>query len=90
MCGLQVKTTCRSLRRRRWTLRTSSRLSRLSSLVSVPPVCRRGVLTLLADIYRIMSNKALEQSADAIKAPTSDTIPVAIDSSAPAKAGSCC
>ncbi|KAF8440087.1 GTPase [Boletus edulis BED1] len=39
---------------------------------------------------RITSSKALEQSADAIKAPTSDTIPVAIDSSAPAKAGSCC
>ncbi|KAF8123420.1 GTPase, partial [Boletus edulis] len=41
-------------------------------------------------VDRITSSKALEQSADAIKAPTSDTIPVAIDSSAPAKAGSCC
>ncbi|KAF8123429.1 GTPase [Boletus edulis] len=46
--------------------------------------------TTLAEIYRITSSQALEQSADAIKAPTSDTIPVAIDSSAPAKAGSCC
>ncbi|KAF8434157.1 GTPase [Boletus edulis BED1] len=46
--------------------------------------------TTFAEIYRITSSKALEQSADAIKAPTSDTIPVAIDSSAPAKAGSCC
>ncbi|KAG6370788.1 GTPase [Boletus reticuloceps] len=46
--------------------------------------------TTLAEIYRITSSQALEQSADAIKAPTSDTIPVAIDSSVPAKAGSCC
>ncbi|KAN0075507.1 Ras family domain containing protein [Tylopilus felleus] len=46
--------------------------------------------TILTDIYRIMSSKSLEQSADAIRGPTSDTIPVAIDSSAPAKAGSCC
>jgi len=46
--------------------------------------------TILTDIYRVTYSKALEQSADAIKAPTSDTIPVAIDSSAPAKSGSCC
>ncbi|KAF8553736.1 GTPase [Imleria badia] len=46
--------------------------------------------SILTDIYRVTSSKSLEQSADAIKAPTSDTIPVAIDSSGPAKAGSCC
>ncbi|KAH7890041.1 GTPase [Phlebopus sp. FC_14] len=46
--------------------------------------------TILTDIYRIVSSKSLEQSADPIKAPTSDTIPVAIDSSAPPKSGSCC
>ncbi|KAJ8582829.1 ras-domain-containing protein, partial [Rhizopogon salebrosus TDB-379] len=40
--------------------------------------------TVLTDIYRIVSTKSLEQSADPIKAPTSDTIPVAIDSFAPA------
>lgn len=87
---LQVKTSCRSLKLRRWTPQTSSQLSKLFSLVSAPLLYHCVVLTLLADIYRIMSSKSLEQSADAIKAPTSDTIPVAIDSSAPAKAGSCC
>ncbi|KAG0706512.1 GTPase [Suillus ampliporus] len=46
--------------------------------------------TILTDIYRIVSSKSLEQSADHIKAPTSDTIPVAIDSSAPATSGKCC
>ncbi|KAF9234484.1 GTPase [Melanogaster broomeanus] len=46
--------------------------------------------TTLADVYRIVSSKALEQSADAVRAPTSDTIPVAIDSTTPAKNGSCC
>jgi len=46
--------------------------------------------TTLADVYRIVSSKALEQSADAVRAPTSDTIPVAIDSTTPTKNGSCC
>ena len=46
--------------------------------------------TILTDIYRIVSSKTLEQSADPIKAPTSDTIPVAIDSSAPASGSKCC
>ena len=38
-CGLQVKTSYRSSRLRRWTPRTSSRLSKLSSPVSMPPAC---------------------------------------------------
>ncbi|KAJ8589170.1 GTPase [Rhizopogon salebrosus TDB-379] len=46
--------------------------------------------TILTDIYRIVSTKSLEQSADPIKVPTSDTIPVAIDSSAPATGTKCC
>ncbi|KIK94401.1 hypothetical protein PAXRUDRAFT_828033 [Paxillus rubicundulus Ve08.2h10] len=46
--------------------------------------------TILTDVYRIVSTKSLEQSSDPIRAPTSDTIPVAIDSSAPTKNGSCC
>ncbi|KAI5989387.1 GTPase [Pisolithus albus] len=45
--------------------------------------------TILTDIYRIVSSKTLDQSGDSVKAPTSDTIPVAIDSSAPAKSGCC-
>ncbi|KAI6001040.1 GTPase [Pisolithus orientalis] len=45
--------------------------------------------TILTDIYRIVSSKTLDQSGDSVKAPTSDTIPVAIDSSAPAKNGCC-
>ncbi|KAG0707901.1 GTPase [Suillus ampliporus] len=45
--------------------------------------------TILTDIYRMVLSKSLEQSADHIKAPTSDTIPVAIDSSAPATSGKC-
>ncbi|EIW85538.1 GTPase [Coniophora puteana RWD-64-598 SS2] len=46
--------------------------------------------TILTDIYRIVSSKTLEQSSDPIKAPTSDTIPVAIDSAAPASGSKCC
>jgi len=46
--------------------------------------------TILTDIYRIVSTKSLEQSADPIKVPTSDTIPVAIDSSVPATGSKCC
>jgi len=46
--------------------------------------------TILTDIYHIVSTKSLEQSAYPIKAPTSDTIPVAIDSSAPATSSKCC
>ncbi|KAG2129878.1 GTPase [Suillus bovinus] len=46
--------------------------------------------TILSDIHRIVSSKSLEQSADPIKGPTSDTIPVAIDSSTPATGSKCC
>ncbi|KAG2138995.1 GTPase [Suillus clintonianus] len=46
--------------------------------------------TILTDIYRIVSSKSLEQSVDPIKGPTSDTIPVAIDSSTPAAGSKCC
>ncbi|KAJ8581009.1 GTPase [Rhizopogon salebrosus TDB-379] len=46
--------------------------------------------TILTDIYRIVSTKSLEQSADPIKVPNSDTIPVAIDSSTPATGSKCC
>ncbi|EGN96291.1 hypothetical protein SERLA73DRAFT_185967 [Serpula lacrymans var. lacrymans S7.3] len=45
--------------------------------------------TILTGIYRIVSSKSLEQSADPIRAPTSDTIPVAIDSSAPSQSKCC-
>ncbi|KAG2157646.1 GTPase [Suillus bovinus] len=46
--------------------------------------------TTFSDIYRIVSSKLPEQSADYIKGPTSDTIPVAIDSSTPATSSNCC
>jgi len=47
--------------------------------------------TILTDIYRIVSNKALEQAADAIKPTQGDSIPVrpSLDPVTP-KGGKCC
>ncbi|EPQ58661.1 ras-domain-containing protein [Gloeophyllum trabeum ATCC 11539] len=47
--------------------------------------------TILTDIYRIVSSKSLEQSADAIKAPTGDTITVtpSVDTTQQ-QGGKCC
>jgi len=47
--------------------------------------------TILADIYRIVSAKSLEQSADPIKPPTGDSITVqpSVDTSANQKGGCC-
>ena len=69
-----------------------SPLSRPSLQVIVFFCASSGPFNLDAfpDIYRIVSTKSLEQSADPIKAPTSDTIPVAIDSSTPAAGSKCC
>jgi Ras-related protein Rab-11A len=46
----------------------------------------------LTDIYRIVSSKSLEQSADPIKPPTGDTLTVSpsVDNSANAQGGKCC
>ncbi|EIN08002.1 ras-domain-containing protein [Punctularia strigosozonata HHB-11173 SS5] len=48
--------------------------------------------TILTDIYRIVSSKSLEQSADPIKPPTGDTLTVSpsVDNSANAQGGKCC
>jgi len=49
--------------------------------------------TILTDIYRIVSNKALEQAADAVKPPQGDSIPIVrptLDSNNNAKGGKCC
>jgi Ras-related protein Rab-11A len=47
--------------------------------------------TILTDIYRIVSSKQLEQSADPIKPSTGDTLTVSPSVDASAKAGgSCC
>jgi Ras-related protein Rab-11A len=47
--------------------------------------------TILTDIYRIVSSKQLEQSADPIKPSTGDTLTVSpsVDASAKAGAGCC-
>ncbi|KAF8263409.1 GTPase [Lactarius quietus] len=46
--------------------------------------------TILTDIYRIVSSKALEQSADPIKPSTGDTLTVSPSIDASAKAGTGC
>jgi len=46
--------------------------------------------TILTDIYRIVSSKALEQSADPIKPSTGDTLTVSPSVDASAKAGTGC
>jgi Ras-related protein Rab-11A len=46
--------------------------------------------TILTDIYRIVSSKQLEQSADPIKPSTGDTLTVSPSVDASAKAGNGC
>jgi Ras-related protein Rab-11A len=46
--------------------------------------------TILSDIYRIVSSKQLEQSADPIKPSTGDTLTVSPSVDASAKAGGGC
>lgn len=68
-------------------LPTSSLLSKTFSLVS-----RASQTKLTADIYRIVSNKALDQANDGIKPAGGETIVVAKsdDDGGASKQGKCC
>ncbi|KAF7793764.1 hypothetical protein EIP86_004884 [Pleurotus ostreatoroseus] len=89
----QLRTDCRSSRLRRWTPRTSSRHSRRFSRVSCFGSEWRMLVTdcVTLDIYRIVSSKSLEQSADPIKPSTGDNILVtpSVDPQAN-QSGKCC